>query len=141
MKVIKVAKQARQKPERFILRIDEEVYNRLDALSLSHERSTNSEICYAVDQWYNAAAREKFFHRMLFGVGQDKPQEVIPFRQPPGSDPIVKTMIRFEYATLNNVRRTADERKESMNGRIVWIVKWWIELHEDFALAQAGDAG
>lgn len=141
MKVITAVKQKRQKPERFILRIDPEVYDTLEALSLKHERSTNSEICYAVDQWYNADAMEKFFHRTLFGVGQEKPEEVIPFRQVRSREPILKTMIRFESKTLNHVRYTADERKESMNGRIVWIIKWWIEMHEDFALAQVSDAG
>lgn len=110
--------------------------NELDAtvrsLAAAHERSINSEICYAIEQWLNPRSPTRLICHLL-GLGKGlETTEASPLHlayMAIARDDLSKIMIRFSDRQLQVVRDYATVKRCSMNHQFNHILNWWVDIN------------
>lgn len=140
------AKKKRIKDDKFMIRMPKDLDTAVRSLAAAYERSINSEVCYAIEQWMNQRSHTRLICHLL-GLGgnlasADSALNHLAYTSIDRHD-LSKIMMRFTDRQLQEVRHSADLRKCSMNYQMNHILNWWVdintELSEHLKFVQAPD--
>ena len=119
-----------------MIRMPKELHATVFELATSHERSINSEICYAIEQWMHPRSRTRLICHLL-GLGKSLENvEVSPLHLAYMSiprDDLSKIMIRFTDRQLQVVRDYAHVKRCSMNHQLNHILNWWVDINTELS--------
>lgn len=114
-----------------MIRMYERLYLSIVNMAAMHDRSINSEICHAVDQWAHPRSNTRMICHLLgvqFESGGAPPILALSNLDHQACD-IKKIMIRFTDDQLQLIREYSHAKKQSMNGQFNAIVAWWISTN------------
>lgn len=134
-KILK-AKEKRIKDDKFMIRVPNELDATVRGLAAAHERSINSEICYAIEQWMHPRSHTRLTCH-LFGLGKSlETHEASSLHLACMSIPrgdLSKIMIRFTDRQLQVVRDYAHVKRCSMNHQLNHILNWWVAINTELS--------
>lgn len=128
------AVKKRLKQDKFPVRMPQELHTSILDLSLKHERSLNSEICYALDQWHREHSETNLICRIL-NVGQSTSYAIEATELLDhvllSKKGIRHFMIRFNEDQLQTVRDYSYSEDCSMNVHVNVVLTWWVSVQQE----------
>lgn len=129
--------------DKFVVRFPESVHQGLRDLAIVQDRSFNSEIKQALEQWLDNQAPVRRMHTVLIAMHSEACAAVAISNVPRVStddDRTRKYVTRFASGVHGQIADKAREVSISMNTLIVQASAWWVNTHlEILALLKAAD--
>ncbi|MDT8924687.1 Arc family DNA-binding protein [Pseudomonas taiwanensis] len=129
-------KQKRIKDDKFMIRMPNELDATVRALAATHERSINSEICYALEQWMHPRSHTRLICNLL-GLGKRLESNEASLLHLAymsiDRDDMSKIMNRFTDRQLQVVRDYANVKCCSMNHQFNHILNWWVDINAELS--------
>lgn len=109
---------------KFSARLPNDLHGSFSAQADRSQRSLNSEVRYAIDQWANQDSTIRIFHRLL--CASSRTQEPSDFRVDGVLE--VKLMCRLSVAQREALKHHSKALGIPMNALLLQIMAWWIRI-------------
>lgn len=128
--------------DKFVVRFPKSVHQGLLEMATAEDRSFNSEIKQAIDNWLNEDSLTRKIHTTLVSIHSDASRAlaIIDMASNPQEpdEGTKKYIARFSPGVRREIGEKAQECKVSMNSLIIQATTWWVNTHREIRALAAG---
>jgi predicted HicB family RNase H-like nuclease len=128
--------------DKFVVRFPKFVHQGLLEMAAAEDRSFNSEIKQAIDNWLNEESLIRKIHSTLVSIHSDTSRALALIdlaAKPPEQDESTKKYVaRFSPGVRQEIGEKAKERNVSMNSLIIHATTWWVNTHREIRALAVG---
>lgn len=128
--------------DKFVVRFPKSIHQGLLEMAAAEDRSFNSEIKQAIDNWFNEDSLTRKIHTTLVSIHSESSRALAitsmtpdPQGHPEGTK---KYVARFSPGVRQEIGEKAQECKMSMNSLIILATTWWVNTHREIRALVSG---